>query len=798
MKNRIVVLVFLFTSCVFSWEQTDNPDINPELLKTRWAANWIAPGDVSPYEYGIYHFRKTFDFEKKPEKFIIHVSADNRYRLFVNGAPVSAGPARGDLQNWRFETVNIAPYLSTGRNALAAIVWNFADYAPVAQMSNKTAFIVQGNTEQEAIINTDPGWKVLVNRAYTPTWKERAEPGQYLVVGPGDRVDGSKYPWGWTGTGYDDSNWDTPVSVGTGTPRGFRNAGMKWLLVPRTIPFMEEKKQRILSLRRAKGIKADDGFIKGDKDLVIPARTTGTILLDQTFLTIGYPELLVSGGKGSQITLIYSEAMFDKNNSKGNRDDIKDRHILGIYDVFKPDGGVKRLFRPLWLRTYRYIQMEIETGEQPLTVHDLYGIFTAYPLKENASFDSDDPSLKEIWGVGWRTARLCAGENYFDCPTYEQLQYIGDTRIQALISLYVAGDDRLVRNAIKHFDDSRTPNGLTASRFPSELRQVIPPFSLFWVAMVCDYWQHRPDEAFVEQFLTGVQGVMNWYERHIDETGMLGPMPFWNFVDWPDEWAWNEETKIGGVPAGAEDGNSSIITMQYIYVLEYAARLFETFNRPHVAGHYRQLAQSLTNAVKDMCWDPERGLFADSPEKKVFSQHANVLAVLVNLVPKEQETEFVEKILNDKSLIQCTFYFRFYLFRALKKAGLGDMYIGQLAPWRDMLNIGLTTFAERPGSTRSDCHAWSSSPNYDLLATVCGIEPDSPGFRTVRIQPYLGPLNRINGKMPHPDGEISVQLQRTGKSGIKGQVSLPNGMTGRFIWMDKEIELKSGIQKIEL
>ena len=238
--------------------------------------------------------------------------------------------------------------------------------------------------------------------------------------------------------------------------------------------------------------------------------------------------------------------------------------------------------------------------------------------------------------------------------------------------------------------------------------------------------------------------------------------------------------------------------MQYIYVLEYTARLFEAFNRPHVAGHYRQLAQTLTNAVKDMCWDPERGLFADSPEKKVFSQHANVLAVLVNLVPKEREKDFVKKVLNDKDLIQCTFYFRFYLFRALKKTGLGDMYIGQLAPWRHMLEIGLTTFAERPEPTRSDCHAWSSSPNYDLLSTVCGIEPDSPGFKTVKICPHLGPLNRINGKMPHPEGEISVQLQRKGKTGINGRVSLPKGITGRFIWMDKEIELKSGIQNIEM
>ena len=77
-----------------------------------------------------------------------------------------------------------------------------------------------------------------------------------------------------------------------------------------------------------------------------------------------------------------------------------------------------------------------------------------------------------------------------------------------------------------------------------------------------------------------------------------------------------------------------------------------------------------------------------------------------------------------------------------------------------MLDIGLTTFAERPEPTRSDCHAWSASPNYDLLATVAGIRPAAPGFKKVRISPALGDLNEIKAQMPHPMGMISVGLNR--------------------------------------
>jgi alpha-L-rhamnosidase len=142
----------------------------------------------------------------------------------------------------------------------------------------------------------------------------------------------------------------------------------------------------------------------------------------------------------------------------------------------------------------------------------------------------------------------------------------------------------------------------------------------------------------------------------------------------------------------------------------------------------------------------------------------------------QQKQKSDEKILYDTSLSQATFYYRFYLNRALKKAGMADMYYSQLTPWRGMIDNGLTTFAENPDPTRSDCHAWSSSPNYDFLATICGILPASPGFSSVRIEPALGELQQAKGIMPHPDGDITVSLQRKGKEG--GFICSRNYFTG--------------------
>jgi hypothetical protein len=114
-----------------------------------------------------------------------------------------------------------------------------------------------------------------------------------------------------------------------------------------------------------------------------------------------------------------------------------------------------------------------------------------------------------------------------------------------------------------------------------------------------------------------------------------------------------------------------------------------------------------------------------------------------------------------------------------------------------MLDLGLTTFAEKPEPTRSDCHAWSASPVYELLATVCGIEPASPGFATVRIEPHLGILQRVDGVVPHPAGEIKASYRREG-DGLKATLTLPAGVTGSFVWKGKTTSLHAGQQIIRL
>src|SRR2546423_3453812 len=757
-------------------------------------ANWIAPAKVPGDSFTVFHARKPFALETAPSRFVVHVSADNRYRLYVNGVQVSSGPQRSDVTHWRYETVDLAPQLHPGRNVIAALVWNWGSARPVAQHTHRTGFLIQGDSPAEAaLVNTGSAWKVLVDSAYAPITITSADMGNYFAAAPGDSIDGVRYPWGWETAQYDDNAWTAPAIVGDvrrhAMPPGDYGEVSGWQLEPRSIPPMEEKEQRLPSVRRASGVQTDGSFLRGSEDLVIPARTTASILLDQSHTTDAYPILETSGGAGSSMRLTYAEALVDAKGQKGNRNEIEGRTIHGVHDVFLTDGGAHRRFTTLYWRSFRYIQLDITTRDEPLRVHDLHGIFTAYPFVERGRFTSDLPWLADMRRINWNGARIGAFETYMDTPYWEQLQYIGDTRVQALISLYVAGDDRLVRQAIEHFDLSRIPEGLTTSRYPSSLTQLIPPFSLIYIAMVHDYFMHRNDPAFVRARLPGIRAIPDWYARHIDSTGMLGAMPYWNYVDWTPRWD-------RGVPPRGDAGHSTTISLLYVYALERAAELEQSLGMRGAAQDYRVRAQAVRTAVRMRAWDSARQLFRDSPDTTCHSQQTNVLAILAGAVPARMERAVMERVLADTTLTPASYYFSFYTLEALRKAGLGERYIEQLAPWQTMLKLGLTSAPENPEPTRSDTHAWAAHPNYGLLATVLGVRPSSPGFRTVRVAPALGPLRRAEGRVPHPLGDIDVKLVREGERGIRGEVTLPRGLTGEFLWHDQRRQLHAGRQTI--
>ncbi len=787
--QKIFLLIAVFYFCSASSQA-----INKNILTEVWNAAWINMPDSKPHDYGVYHFRKTFVLDEKRQQFIVHVSADNRYKLYVNDSLVSFGPAKGDLYHWNFETVDIASYLNKGKNIIAAVVWNFGEEKPVWQISYQTAFILQGDTKAEEIINTDTSWKCTQNKAYSPLQPQLTY--TYYAAGATEKIDIKNFPHDWTAVNFNDKDWMNAHEIFNGVPKNVNHWSTGWMLVPRQIPMMELTQQR-LEFIKEKNIDIDANFLQGNHAIKIPAHTTVHILFDQSFETTAFPVLSFSKGKDADISLTYAEALFKNEadsidwraqNQKGNRNEIKGKHIVGVKDEIISDGSTHQNFTALSFRTYRYVALDVTTKNEDLTIDDFYGMYTGYPFKLNANFTSSDTSLNKILEVGWRTARLDAQETYTDCPYYEQLQYVGDTRIQAMVSLYNSGDDKLMRNAIEDIANSVLAEGITESRYPHNIHQEIPTFSLIWISMLHDYYMYRSDTNFIKEQLRISRQVLSFFHKFQQADGSVLNAPYWNFTDWVDAPGWD-----GGVAPTDSNGNSALMDLQLLMAYESAYNLEKNVGMNAYANMYAAQINQLKKIIKDKYWDNGKKVFSDTKEKKYFSQHANALAILTNIITGNEAHELGNKLLHDTSLITASVYFKYYVYQALNKSGFGNDYLNWLGIWKQNLAMGLTTWAEIDdiNRARSDCHAWGSSPNIELYRIVLGIDSDAPGFSKVKIEPHLGTLTNASGTIPHPNGNIKAfYLLQNGKWNI--EIKLPQKIIGRFIWKGKEYALKEG------
>jgi hypothetical protein len=765
-----------------------------EAATAQWRASWIAVPGASPGLYGVYWFRHCVRLGVVPESLPVKVSADNRYKLFVNGRLVSLGPARGDIFHWKFATFDLAPFLRTGMNCIAAQVWNEGQEKPESQPSRRTAFIMEGDAGADRRWDTDTAWTCRVDSSYAPV---HVHLPFYYVAGPGEYRNMGRRVLGWANPEGTEEGWVPASEVAPGVPKNlfhsFAPADV-WQLVPSTLPPVELSYQRLAAVRRSEGISVPEGWPKAIAAFAVPAYTTATILLDQGFLTNAYPHLLFNGGAGATISLTYAEALYSKLPVKGDRSVVEGKFMVGRKDSILSDGSPAQEFTTLSWRTFRYLQLRIVTAGQPLTLNDLYGDFTGYPFQNNAKLETGNPEIDTMLKIGWRTARLCAVETYMDCPYYEQLQYVGDTRIQALVSLYNSGDDRLVKNAIQQLDESRLPEGVTLSRYPSRTPQLIPTFSLWWIGMLHDYWMYGRDTGFVREKLPGERQVLDYFRRWQRADGSLKGVPYWAFTDWVDSPGWES----GMAPAGA-DGSSSVLDLQLLWAYQLAAEMETRAGIPAYAASYRTRAAQLKETIRRKYWDSGRGLFADRPEKDLFSQHANSLAILTGVVVGVEAMAVARRLLGDRGLAPASIYFKYYLHRALIRAGYGNDYLRWLDKWREDISSGLTTWAEMSdvSVSRSDCHAWGASPNIEFFRTVLGIDSDAPGFGIVRVEPHPGDLTHLSGEVPHPNGEITASYRlEQGKWDIR--VNLPPGTKGRLIWHSGQYPLKPGMNTFRL
>jgi hypothetical protein len=705
---------------------------------------------------------------------------------------VATGPARGDLAHWRYEVVDLAPYLKAGANVVAAQVWSDGKFAPVAQISTgHTGFMLKAENAADRQIDTGTDWQVRLDRSRSSSEGRKQLVAQvgptYYAAGAPELLTAAEQLDGWnTGGGQD---WQRPAVAVTKGEKART-------LVPDALPQMRFDLIDSGRVVRATGIRAT-GFPQ--KPVTVPAHSEASLLIDAGRVLTAYPALLTSGGKGAMVTLAYTEALYDAaaKGPRGGALRFSDRArvdnglALGLTDTIVLDGEKNRRFEPFWWRAWRFVEIRIKTGDEPLTLGGFQTRETGYPFVKRGYFTSSDPQLNEIWRIGWMTGLFDAHETYMDSAYWEQIQYVGDTRIQVLLSYDIAGDPRLAVQALDAFDGSRVVDGLPQSSWPISSSNPIPPFALLWIGMLHDYWMRQPDTAVLRRNLSGVRAVLDWYQPYVRDDGIVRGHPGWLFVDWRDG-------LDGGRDRTGDSPDSCVISLLRLGALKEAADLERAVGDAPRAALNSEQAMQAVRGIQEKCWDPQRGLYADTPAKTSFSQHANALAILYDVAPKADRKAILGRIIAPgqgidppAAMTGTTFYFSFYLARALDHAGLGDRYLDLMATWRGLLKQNFTTWPENPDPTRSDTHAWSAHPTSGMLTYVAGIQPDAPGFARVRITPHLGSLTSLDAGMVHPSGMVRTKYTvSAGK--LSANIVLPAGLTGTFSYGGKDWPLKPG------
>lgn len=736
-------------------------------------------------------FKSIFSAQKG-QKLTLRIFALSRYCLYVNGKMVHNGPQKGDKNASYVDRIEVGGLLTDGENVISLKVTSYPPYEAYVYNRNETnigPYGITGTASGPCLMVVSEG-EIELSTGYADWYVLNDESVTYeigamgFIMGGNERIDASKR----SGHMMDRSlEGFSPVEVRWVQRFGVATSVPPFALYERTLPEMrlepEERFLRIMSATEADCQKID----LLHSPVVLAPNGRYAVDLDAGELRTAYLFLKMKGGKGSRIEIRCCEGYSNichegayPHPVKGHRDDCEHFDFIGLSDWLYPDGR-EWTFQSFWFRTFRFVRLVIETKDEALTLEPPMYRVTRYPLEVKAKIDPEQEWVRKLWDISVRTLELCMHETHEDCPYYEQLQYIFDTRLQMLFTYALSGDTRMAERVIYDFHSSLLPEGLLLSRYPTTEVQVIPVFCLHWIGMLNDYYAQTGDDGLFRRYRTTVESILDWFGRKKGPSGLCEKLGYWEFFDWPEEWG----PGYGQPNAVLKEGISTAENLVYALFLSIAAGMFDRIGRTQDAGFYREERALLLEQIQKLCWNPEKKLYREGPATEEYSQHAQFYAVLNDLVSGEEAVELMQRTIQDETLVKATFPLQFDLFRALEKAGLYEETEKLWPLWQSLLDEGLSTVPEVPGNqTRSDCHAWGAELLYEYPNRILGVYPDKPGYERIGIHPHGLYLGQAAGEVPTPKGIVKVCWEKRGEcftleaswpAGVPARITLPDG-----------------------
>ena len=769
-------------------------------------AAWIWVRDDGAAQPAFLKFRNEFEVKEGDGKLTIDVSADERFYLTCDGVFVARGPNRSTVENWQYNTYELE--LKPGKHVLEATVWKIGDMGPLAQLSWRGGFILKANETFDGRLSTGVAkWKVGKLAGIKP-------------AGSSNGVWGTGSQWEITGSGIlasEPAAWtDAEVVRGFAGQKGPQIWGGRtngWMLFPSQLPDQTEdvvRPGKVVAVTYDASWRGKHVYTEAEtretvgftKPVTVPAKTRMQLAWDLGRYYCAYPVLKMKGAKGARVSWTWAEAtQRGTDDLKGGdpdaRNTIVGRYLNGYGDVFVCDGEREGEFTTPWFRCGKWCRLDIETGDEPLEISGIHLIESRYPLEMEGAFAAkDDASLQDIRRISARAMQMCCHEMLFDCPYYEQQMYPGDTRVQLNVLTAMTRDDRMIKRAIELYDLGTRDDGQCPFNWPTRGTQEGATYTLCYLLMFGDYVMNHADRAWLRARLPGLRKAMAGIELYENADGLLEDLPGWQFMDWVVGWR-----SDGTAPGGRlGEGVNAEANLFWSLAMRSAALTERALGNDLQAQYWEAKRERLNARIVETFWCDARGILADTPAMKDFSEHAQCLALLGDVLPQDKVATCFGHLISDPDLKRTTVYFNYYLFECYFKFGRGDLFLKRLDLWRDYVKKGLTTTQEAPDSgkngqkeSRSDCHAWGAHPIWFMQTGLAGIRSAAPFFEKVLVAPCPGTLTELTAKHPHPQGFIEVSLRFNGGK-ASGTVKTP--VAGAFRYGDQTIPLAIGMNEI--
>lgn len=644
-----------------------------------------------------YHMlaRRKFNLQKGIETAFIDISADDYYKLYINGKFVAQGPAPCYYFHYYFNRIDISKFLKAGENVIAVHVyyqglinrvWNSGDY--------RQGLIAELFIDNELELFTDTEWKYKKAEEYLQGSETLGYDTQFS-----ENIDSRLKEKSWKEVWYNDELWQNTVE-NTGDDH-------KLFLQPTpTLDVYEIKPQKTITLKN------------------------GHYLVDFGHEITGQFQMTAHGKAGQLVKVFCAEELIDEEHVRYQMRcncNYSDTWILS---------GEEDILEQYDYKAFRYV--EIIAPENTLNTESFSALARHYPMKESECFfDISDPLLKDIWEMCKNGVKYGSQEVYVDCPSREKGQYLGDATVTSHSQIYLSGDLRLFKKTLQDFALSTfiCPGMMAVA--PGSYMQEIADFSLQWPIQLQNYYMQSGDIDFLREMYPVAAGIIDHFKKYQRPDGLIENVKGkWNLVDWPQELRDGYDFDLSTIVG---DGCHNVINAFYIGAVKTVDEI-RTILGMNMTGEFERLKESFLKAF----FREDLMLFADSVISNHAALHSNILPLYFGLVPEDAVNSIIELIKTKR--FSCGVYTSYFLLKGLARIGKYELVYELLTSceehsWANMLKEGATTCFEAWGKEQkwntSLCHPWASSPISVIVEDIIGLKPLKAGWEEVSFTPHL-------------------------------------------------------------